>query len=380
MNFSMLTIGILLSRLYVPALYVCGYVMIRDMYDTKAAGIYIGWTSTVMMFGVLFAPTLAGLVIHYVSWRVLCWGVVVPMLVPSLLVLSGFRYPPYTGEAATKGSAPDILGIAGIALVATGLVGSLSLGRTLVPFGTPLNFAFIVGGVTGVVLLGVSMQRNSTNAVIPPVVLRDRNVLCLCISDLISSAVGMAFFYFLPAYVLYVMHGTAVEATIPISLLSVLGLFLGPLFGKMIGRSGNVRTVAIIGSVAQLGVVVFLGFVLAPTSPMWLLYATMLVGGIDSSSRSVAFPAGPQVQLRREIRVMGCSVIQVAHNMGSLIGASVMTLLMSTYGLGDSFRMAFQAAVLLQVVVLVCLLPLRSLAQQGLQSPGLADSGTTFRG
>jgi MFS family permease len=57
--------------LYNPAIYILGYSTIRDMYDQKAAGAYLGIVGTMQGIGLLLGPALTGLIIENLGWRAL---------------------------------------------------------------------------------------------------------------------------------------------------------------------------------------------------------------------------------------------------------------------------------------------------------------------
>ena len=53
--------------------FAIGFTMIRDIYDKKQAGLYLGLVGTMMSIGILAGPFVGGLVIDQIGWRVWCF-------------------------------------------------------------------------------------------------------------------------------------------------------------------------------------------------------------------------------------------------------------------------------------------------------------------
>ena len=113
------------------------------------------------------------------------------------------------------------------------------------------------------------------------------------------------------------------------ALMAVLGLFLGPIFGKMIAKSGNAKGVMTLGNIVRIIVMGAFVFVLVPGVPVWVIYILMFVAGIFNSQQTVTQSAGPQIQLTPDLRTLGNSVVQLGSNLGAGIGMAVFTLLVA---------------------------------------------------
>ena len=105
---------------------------------------------------------------------------------------------------------------------------------------------------------------------------------------------NMAVFFFLPMYVITAMGCSAVEAGLTTTLYSVAGLFLSPIFGRMIGKAGNARGVLSFGCIMRILVAGALLAFVAPGLPtISVIYVIMLVAGCYNSVQDSAFSAGP---------------------------------------------------------------------------------------
>ncbi|WP_415932301.1 MFS transporter, partial [Zhenpiania hominis] len=52
-----------------PTVYVVGYSFIRDIYDSKKAAYYLGFSATMVSIAQLAGPTVGGLIMDAGSWR-----------------------------------------------------------------------------------------------------------------------------------------------------------------------------------------------------------------------------------------------------------------------------------------------------------------------
>jgi MFS family permease len=360
-NMWMIVIPSILYGFMSPGIFVIGLSLIREMYDTKQAGLYLGMVGTMMSVGMLVGPVVTGAIIDTLGWRAVC-HVAWPVLLAALILAGlGYRMGSEEAAAAAKKGKFDLAGIMAITLFLAPLSLVLSLGASYIPFGTPLNTGLIVFSVAGLLALILVIRKKGNDAILPAPVLKDRNVLCLAIYNLVMSFSQMAVFFFMPTYVLYVIGGTATQASLTTTLLGVCGLFLSPVFGKMIAKAVNARNVLAGGTVVRIAVTAGLLFILNPETPLWIVYALMLVGGIYNSQHNVTVSAAPQIQVNPELRVPGNSVIQVMQSLGANIGTAVFTLVIGTYGVASGMRVAFVIAIGTAVIGLLAGLPLKKL-------------------
>jgi MFS family permease len=344
-----------------PAIFVVGFSLIREMYDTKQAGLYLGIAGTMMSVGMLVGPALTGVIIDTLGWRAVC-HVAWPILLLSLVLTgAGYRMGDEESAAAAKKNKFDVAGLTTLTLFLVPVSLVLSLGASYIPFGTLLNTGLVALSIAGLLGLILVIRKKGNAAFIPAPVLKDRNVLCLSICNLVFSFSQMAVFFFMPTYVLYVIGGTAIQASLTTTMLAVCGLFLGPVFGKMIAKAVNARNVLVFGTVVRIVVTAALLLILKPDTSVWIIYALMLIGGIYNSQHSVTMAAAPQIQIKPELRVLGNSVIQVMQSLGANIGTAVFTLVIGSYGVASGMRIAFIIAIATAVIGLLAGLPLKKL-------------------
>lgn len=318
--------------------FVIGYSMIRDMYDKKQAGLYLGLTGTMSSIGMLAGPFIGGLVIDQLGWRVFCFFLFACLAFAGIMVLFGVRVSrEQAASFATGGGSMDYLGIIAVTLFLGGFILAISMGNSWIPFGSLLNNVLLVIAVVGLVILVVDIRKRGDGAIIPKGALGDRNTLVFSGINFLYNFGAMTLTFFVPGFVMTTLVGDplvgflggALAGGLVLSIRAIPGLFLGPVFGKMIAKTGSAKGALMIGNALRIITMATLVVVLVPGTPVWIVYALMILAGIFTVQHSVTMSAGPQIQLAPNLRTTGNSVIQMGQNLGGSVGTAVFTLLIS---------------------------------------------------
>ncbi len=336
------------------AVFVLSYTMVRDMYPPKQAGLYLGICGAIMAAAGIAGPIITGIAIQTVGWRIAChifWPFIV---VGCALVFFGMRVNPKEVEyLASKGGKFDPVSTVCLVIALTAFVTVLSLGANYVPFGSALSNLLIVVAVVFGILTVLAVRKKGDDAIIPISAVRDHDTRCFFFANAFTNFSNLAAYFFLPTYALYAMGCSAIEAALTISAFTFLSMFVSPLFGKIIGDTGNARLVLVVGTVMRIVVTVLLIVVMAPDMSIWLLCGVCLLGGIASASYGSGLSAGPQIQLKPELRVQGNSFIQMGQAFGNSVGLAVYTIVMATFGVTQGMQIALTISAAAAVVALV---------------------------
>ena len=320
------------------AVFAVGFTMVRDMYDKQKAGVYLGLVGTMMSAAMLIGPFFGGFIVDNVSWRV--WSAVPMVFLAVAAVLMFFGVKATKAEAepfAVKGGKFDFAGAAAITVFLAALIIVLSMGSSYVPFGSTLSFVLLAVSAVALVVLVFIIKKKGNDAIVPVKALKDRNTMVFAGANFLHNFGAMTISFFIGDFIMRTLAtdpiceaiGPALAAGIASALMAVLGLFLGPIFGKMIAKSGNAKGVMTLGNIVRIIVMGAFVFVLVPGVPVWVIYILMFVAGIFNSQQTVTQSAGPQIQLTPDLRTLGNSVVQLGSNLGAGIGMAVFTLLVA---------------------------------------------------
>ena len=309
---------------------------IRDRYDRAQAGVYLGLVGTMMAIAQLAGPFLGGLVIDQIGWRV--WAAILCafLLVGGLVILMSVKVTKeQAAPYAVKGGAFDFVGAVIVVVFLAALIIVLSLGSSYVPFGSSLSNTLLVVAAVALVAFIFWLAKKKNDCIVPLNALKDRNTIVLSASYFFHNFGSMSISFFLAGFIMSncandpitLTIGPALTAGIASAMMAILGLFISPVFGKMIAKAGTAKTVMIIGNVARVVVMGAFVLVLVPGVPVWLIFVLMFLAGIFNSQQTVTQSAGPQLCLVPELRTVGNSTAQLFSNLGAGIGMAVFTLL-----------------------------------------------------
>ncbi len=332
-------------------IFVLGFTVIRDMFIQEKAGFYLGLVGTMMSIGMLVGPIAGGAIMQSpLGWRGLNVILAVFMALALLMVFFGVKVKKdEVKNMASASKSFDVGGTIALMIFLGALITLLSM-TTLFPLGSLVSNILAAVAVVGLILLIMDIMKKGDKAIIPKRVLGDRNTVLLAVSIGLCMITSMALTYFMPQYIPLLASDPIIQAIdpetkglsmlLPTACIAIAGLFLGPIFGKMIAKAGNARTVTTIATIVQIVVFVcfimlFLGVLGTNESgtahvPYIAILVLMLFAGIYNSRNSV-LSAAAQIQIAPENRVQANSVIQVGQNLGGGVAMPIFGLVQAVF-------------------------------------------------
>jgi MFS family permease len=330
---------------------VLGFTMIRDMFDQKKAGTYLGLVGTMMCIGMIVGPLVGGAILQSpLGWRGMNVILAVAMAVALLMVFFGVNVKKdEVANLASGTSSFDLVGTLGLMLFLASLIIMLSM-TVYFPFGSLVSNILAVLAVIGLVIVVTDIIKKGDGAIVPKKIFRDSNSVFLALTVMFSMITSMSLSIFMPQYIPALKADPIIQAIdpntqglsmlLPTACISIAGLFLGPIFGRMIAKASNARTVTTIATSVQ--IVVFVCFIAlfmgvfgksesgAAQVPYIAILVLALFAGIPNSRNSV-LSAAAQIQIKPEIRVQANSIIQVGQNLGGGVATPAFGLIQAAY-------------------------------------------------
>lgn len=343
-------------------IFVIGFSMIREMYEKEKAGVYLGFIGTVMSLGMLIGPFGGGAIIEAFGWRAFCIILAVLMVLAWLLIFMGVKVSKSDAAPLARQSGKfDGIGAIAVMIFFGALIIALSFGTTdYLRFGSMGSNITLGISAIGLILLIVDVFKKGNNAFIPKGAFTDRNTMVFAVADFLVTGSSMVITFFIPSYIMRTLVadpiamaiGPALAAGIASALIAVLGLFLGPIFGKLIAKQANAKMTLAIGSAVR--VVIFLAFLLflTPETPIWVIFILMFLAGVYNSTNTVVFSAGPQIQLKPELRTIGNSLIQTFKSFGAALFMAIFSLVVAAQGMEAGMNTSLIIATVVAVVIL----------------------------
>ncbi|MDY4969252.1 MAG: MFS transporter [Lachnospiraceae bacterium] len=335
------------------AIYVIGYSYIRDIYDSKKAAYYLGFVATMQSIGQIAGPVIGGFIMDHLGWRYLNHLIWPFLFLAGILAVLGVNVSKEDVKDLCKNVTFDFWGAISLGLFLGCFSLALSIGTSFAPFGGLASNLMLLTSLIALISLIVSISVLKEKAFLPLGVLKERNTLCLAVANLFTNLHTMAAFFFLPMFAIYVLQTSATASGLITSAFAVAGLFMGPVWGKMIGKSGTAKNVYLIGTGIRIAITVIFIFILNENCSIYLIYGLMLVAGLYNSQTGVTFAAAPQLMIKEENRIMGNSVIQICQSVGSTVAVALYTLIIGIFGVADGIRTAFMISLVFAVIAFI---------------------------
>lgn len=339
--------------------YVLGFSLIRDIYDQKKAAMYLGFVVSIKCVAQLGGPILCGLLIDYIGWRAVNHMIWPFLLVGAVLALLGVNPTKEEVKDISRNTKFDLPGALFLTVFLAGFLLTLALGASYAKFGSAASWALIAVAVIGLAGLSVVIKKKGQESILPIAVLKDRNTLCLAASTLAINMAGMAVNFFIPSYCIYILGSSATQASLTVTVLSIVGIFMGPVYGKIVGKSGNAKGIMVVGYAIRTALIFGVVLISKFFPNYTLLLVVMFFMGFGNSATSAATSIGPQMMLKDDVRVQGNSIIQLSQNFGGSIASSIYMMFIGMYGIEAGLVKAFTLAGVMAAVALVMSLLLK---------------------
>jgi MFS family permease len=366
-NIWVIIVPTLFLTIYSPAIYVIGYSLVREMYGAKKGATLLGFVATMQGVGLLVGPLIGGIMIQQLGWRSINFLIGPLLLLCAILMFSGVRITKEEGQTfATSKGKFDYPGAIAVMVMLGALIVTLSM-TSYIPWGSPLNLTLIAIVIIAFICLANIIKKKGNDAFLPAPVLRDKNTRLLFLINFCFTFSAMGMGAFLPSFMMYVMMKTPSEAGLASSFYAIAGLFMGPIYGRIMAKTGTAReTVMYSGGLLRFAVQLAMLLIVAMhpgTVPIYAVYIIMFVGGFYSAVGGVTPAVAPQVQLREEVRPLGNSIIQLGANFGSTVGICIFTAVIAAVGLEQGFKILLIITSFISILDFVFAFPLKRLPE-----------------
>jgi predicted MFS family arabinose efflux permease len=324
------------------AVFVCGYSLIRMMFDAAKAGLYLGFASTCSLVGSLAGTPAMGLIADFGGWRMAYHAMWVIILIAAFFATFGVRIGKDDGKPLEKTAGKfDIFGTIGLTVFSVAIILFLSLGSSRVPFGTPMSWGFAGIALIGLIILIIDIRSKKERAIIPSVVLKDRTTVLITLQAMCGFFSSMAIAFFMATYIIYVLERSATEAGLAVTMFSIAGVVLSPILGRWLARSRNVRLLLVAGATVRCVVMLSLIFLINPQINILTIYVILFIYGFASCVDNIGSSAVPQLIIRPDIRIASNSLIATCRTFSANLGTAVYGVMIATLGVAGGIIPAF---------------------------------------
>jgi EmrB/QacA subfamily drug resistance transporter len=292
-----------------------------DLFPPAVRGRYMGLFSSIWALASLLGPTLGGFLTDHYSWRAIFY---INLPVGVLACLALYYYFPYRQPEGVK---PKIDYLGAILLVCfllpflVGLNDASAYGLTAPSAYGPLLFSFVMA------ILFVRVEMRAAEPIVPPVLLRMRDIQ-LSLFVFLSVSIGMfSVTLFVPLFMQVVMN---LSPTLAGSLFTPLTLGMAAASttsGQLMARLGRYKPLAIIGLAIATVSIFILSRLDANTSNTTIVLVLIAIGAGLGATFPV-FTISAQNAAPPGMIGAATALVQFCRSVGGTIGAAVMGSLM----------------------------------------------------
>ncbi|GHU66037.1 hypothetical protein AGMMS49983_14870 [Clostridia bacterium] len=327
------------------AIYTFGYAMIRDCFNQKQAGVYLGFIGTMFAAGQLAAPVGVAAIIQFAGWRTVPALQAVLWVICAIMVFAGAKISKEESQKISYAEGKfDTLGAIALVGVLGGLILALSLGR-FAPVGSPVSWMFFGIAAVALIVTVVNIRKKKDKAIIPSYAFKDRNTIAMTAANFLSPFDSMSTNFFLPAFIMTVLLKTPLESSFALSLFSILGIVVSPFFGRWVARIGTCKPIIVwFSGLWRVVITIALIVVLKPGANLIVIDILMFLAGLYSTAGGVIASTGPQIMIEPKIRQQSNALVQLGQNFGGTIGIAVYSAVIAAYGLIDGMQIGLMIA------------------------------------
>ena len=271
-TFPFLIVASIISAVGTGAMMPLVFSVVGDLFPPSKRSKWIGLLNIPVGIFALFGPTMGGWFVDNLSWRYLYW-ISLPLLIVCLVTVP-------IGVPSIKRSSRgkiDVLGCILVAAAASTTIIGLSLAGDKYAWGS----VQIIG------LLGVSLlfwilfflaESHAEEAILDPLVLRNRSFLTLTVAGFFSFFGQMEMIMYFPMFLQGVQGISAMRSGQIITPYSVLMSFIGVPVGFLLARSKHYKWMYVAGFAILAAIMFGVIFFTPETSIVWSVLAATLAG------------------------------------------------------------------------------------------------------
>ena len=300
--------------------------VITRIFPPQNRGTALGLWGATAGVATLVGPVLGGVLVDSLGWE---WIFFINVPVGVVGFILAFRLVPKLPTAVHRFDLPGVfLSAAGMFCLVFGIQEGESYN-----WGTiagPLSvWSLIIAGLVLLALFVLWQRVNRSEPLLPLSLFRDRN---FSLANASITAMGFAITAFSLPLILYaqtVRGLSPTQAALLLTPMAVLSGVLAPLAGKLAQR-GNPKFMAVAGFAALSVSLFWLGSILAPDTPYWLLMLPVALMGLANSCIWSPVSLTATRNLAPDVAGAGSGVYNTTRQFGAVIGSSAIAAMMQS--------------------------------------------------
>ncbi|KAG1416121.1 hypothetical protein G6F58_006128 [Rhizopus delemar] len=306
-------------------------VVIHDLIPLRSRGKYQSYVNMAQTVGTTLGAPLGGMIHDTFGWRY-CFYLNIP---PCLFVLYCYVYKLENYNLhdlkvdEKRWQKIDFIGASLMLLANLSLVTGTSLGGNTHAWSDPLIVCLLLSSAVFFVLFGICELNWVTNPLVPQKMLKNRNVISVCLTNFFLCSSTMAFNYLIPQFFMGVIGYNASSAGIwvlPRTVMVAMGCWIA---GRYLGMRGKYKYFVM--SVMFIHVLTSLGLSTWNTNtPVWFELLCLNIEGLCFGCVLVATMVALVADISPLDTASATSMIFLCRSMGWLTGSTMTAAILQT--------------------------------------------------
>lgn len=316
-------------------------VMIADIFGTDKSPKYAGFYQSVLLFAMVIAAPVCGVIIDNIGWRFEFW-IAVPFSVLAAILVAAFM-PDHQEKKAVP---MDLLGIVLLTVALAPFSLAMSWGGSTYAWNSPVIIGLLATCIVAVVIL-IPVQKKAADPIIPFKLFNNRSYMMMMGMAALFSLFQASLNY-LPTYLQAILGKTATVSsfiTVPGVIISVI---LASILGSIIQNKPRFKGMTAIftfGTIAC-GIV---SFFVGSTESFILLCVAATIIGVMNSFLQVAPYTYPYVAIPEEDMSASLAFITFSTVVANTLGTAIFSAILNA-----SWNMLFKSTLIVALLMLPC--------------------------
>ena len=320
-TFGIILLGRIISAAGTGLCIPLMFNVIVETVPVHQIGYYMGIAGMVLSMAPAFGPTFGGVMVYFLSWRMIFW-IVVPFAIIALI------FGMASLEQHHDLSHPDFDWVR-YCLLAVAFV-SLSLGFNSVSTAGWLGKAFLGSVVLAAIMLWffIRISKTTTKMLLNINVFKSKTFVSSLIAYFFLQFANIGMSFVLPTYVQIVNHQSALIGGLILLPGSFIASAATPLFGKMLDDKGAKLPILLGNSIFTAGLIGFVfGGKILPIGLIIIFYLIFTFGRSMVLGNTMTFGlTGVSNELRADANASFTTAQQFAGSIGTTILASIISI------------------------------------------------------
>ncbi|MFD2168844.1 MDR family MFS transporter [Tumebacillus lipolyticus] len=300
--------------------------ILGDIFSAEERGKIQGWFSGVWGVSAVIGPLLGGLIVNYISWE---WVFYIngPIALVAILILGTALHE----DIERKKHKIDYIGSLTMTVSMTALLFALLTGGNQYAWFSPQILA-LFGVAAAVFVWFLYHERKASEPMLPLDLFKSPLIAVASLANFLLGAVLMGITSYMPSYAQGVLGGTATEAGMLLTPISIGWPIASIIGGPRMVKWGFRRT-ALIGA-TLVGISSLLLTFVSQEMGYWYPMIVLVVLGMGMGLTTLAFLVSVQSAVTWNRRGIATASLQFIRSLGSAVGVAVMGAVMNARILG----------------------------------------------